>query len=92
MNGCQMDARPHPGPLPQERGNRELRFAVVKACGGTTAREFAGTNAALETSAGEFAGNASAFTLFPGERAGVRAGVETNCFSRSPCAHRGRAR
>jgi hydrogenase maturation protein HypF len=56
--------RPHPGPLPQERGNRSQPLGKSMAAGGST--DLGQTK------------TCDCCSLSPGERAGVRASVEQN--------------
>ena len=72
------DNRPHPGPLPQERGNHS---PVVNNTGNAGCREISRTNYELAAAAigtADFSQGARGHSLSPGERAGVRAVVTTN--------------
>jgi hypothetical protein len=88
-------ARPHPGPLPQEREEHPTdageferdRFAM---CHGVKWNEQAMAQAANETRT-----SADGFSLSPGERAGVRAGENKNqngCSFRTCASERHRRR
>ncbi len=72
------DARPHPGPLPQEREKRTPRHSTwnvvdLRAAVGTERRL-----AANATESNARFGDVTSLSLSPGERAGVRAGVSAN--------------
>jgi hypothetical protein len=71
----QMDARPHPGPLPQERENRRPHSRETTAHRSVT--RLAGTEpgVAKATKPDEFSSDAAWLTLSQGERAGMRASV-----------------
>jgi|WetSurMetagenome_2_1015567.scaffolds.fasta_scaffold924133_2 hypothetical protein len=70
--------RPHPGPLPRERGND---FTVTGNVGGTWFATFPKTKSnQAETARGaiRFQADADSYSLSPGERVRVRASVSTN--------------
>ena len=70
-----MNARPHPGLLPQERMNRSP-FSGDKNASGVPSRFGASlSEAAVATVLENFPNAAPALPLSPGERAGVRASV-----------------
>ena len=71
-----MNTRPHPGPLPQERGNNSPFSIEADASGCRTYAEANDTEAALATVDDNFSSTAAALTLSPGERAGVRASLD----------------
>ena len=76
----QMNARPHPGPLPQERENyRPLSRKTNVLC---SAKKFVANEqgAAMATKTNKFSRDAALLPLSPGERAGVRASVGSNSF------------
>ena len=67
------NARPHPGPLPQERGMR-LALSGDVGLGGCSSRLASSLKeAAIATGGQKFHKTGNSFTLSPGERAGVRA-------------------
>jgi hypothetical protein len=70
-----LKARPHPGPLPQEREDRSRRWwiNVALASGAAIARRR--SNPTNATTAFELTGAARQLSLSSGERAGVRASV-----------------
>ena len=78
MNRGQIDVRPHPGPLPQERENyRPLSRKTNMLC---SAKQFVANEqgAAMATKTNKFSRDAALLPLSPGERAGVRASVGSN--------------
>jgi len=75
---CGIDARPHPGPLPEERENRPPLFGETdvsgdRACLGANVRQTVTANTTTE-----FPNAAASFPLSLGERDGVRASVTTD--------------
>jgi len=84
-----VDARPHPGPLPQERVNRSP-FSGDKNASGVPSRFGASlSEAAVATVLENFSNAAPALPLSPGERAGVRASVSSDSIPPTPlCARR----
>src|ERR1035441_10249616 len=70
-----LKARPHPGPLPQEREDRSERLWPAADLGGGAAFARKRNNAPNATSAFELTGAARMLSLSSGERAGVRASV-----------------
>jgi hypothetical protein len=72
-----LQARPHPGPLPQERGNRSPVFIGAEVSGFSRRLETNDMKAATCMVAHRFFSDGQSFSLFPGERAGVRASVST---------------
>ena len=68
-------ARPHPGPLPQERENDSPRAGESAAPGKSTDSSGKIAKARSKPEAAEFRGSAAMLSLSPGERAGVRASV-----------------
>ena len=81
-----LHARPHPGPLPQERGRRSRRLWKPTRPGVGAASERKGSNATDATEAIELSNSARQFSLSPGERAGVRANLLlTLSFSPGEC-------
>ena len=77
-----MNARPHPGPLPQERGNRSQGFIGAEVSGFSPRLETNHMKAGTGMVAHEFFSDAQSFSLSPGERAGVRASVITIFFGK----------
>jgi hypothetical protein len=71
-----MNARPHPGPLPQERGNDSPFSGEADASGYRTYAEANDTEAAFATVADNFSSTPAALSLSSGERAGVRASLD----------------
>jgi hypothetical protein len=67
-----LHARPHPGPLPQERGRRARRLWKTTRPGVLSPSGRKGSNATDATEAIELSNSARKFSLSPGERAGVR--------------------
>jgi hypothetical protein len=68
-----LHARPHPGPLPQERGRRSRRLWKPTRPGVRAPSGRKGSNATDATEAIELSSSARQFSLSLGERAGVRA-------------------
>jgi hypothetical protein len=68
-------ARPHSGPLPQERGNRSQRFGEAGATACRTAFSTNDEGAAMAPKANELSSTGRKLSLSPGERAGVRASL-----------------
>ena len=79
-----LDVRPHPGPLPQERGNRSPRFVGAGAPGFRVAVSANEPQAETARAASEYHQSADACSLSPGERARVRAGVPTDFKTNQP--------
>src|SRR2546421_6252483 len=73
--GYLMNARPHPGPLPQERVNRWPLFRDQRGIGARTHFRASLSEAAIATAPENFSNAAAVLSLSPGERAGVRASV-----------------
>ena len=71
------DVRPHPSPLPQERGNRTPRFVPYGMLGNRSSH---GHNTKSVTATGivKLFSDMTTLSLSPGERAGVRASVNFN--------------
>jgi len=70
-----LHARPHPGPLPQERERRSRRLWKTTRPGVGAPSGWKGSNATDATEAIELSNNVRKFSLSPGERAGVRASL-----------------
>jgi hypothetical protein len=77
-----VDTRPHPGPLPQERGNRSPVADGSEMTGTRAPLGANGREAVTATATTKLSSNARSFPLSLGERVGVRADVITN-FPRS---------
>ena len=71
MSGCRMDARPHPGPLPQERENRQPPFGNVTTLGTRPLLEANERKTGLAELNARISRNVNLLSLSPGERAGV---------------------
>jgi len=71
-------ARPHPGPLPQERENHSPVTGDSEMTGSLALFGANDGKAVTAMTTTKFFGNAHSFPLSPGERAGVRASVTTN--------------
>jgi len=71
----EFNARPHPGPLPQERGRHSPRWWKPTPQGVGAVLERRSSNATDATKAIDFSTTARRFSLSPGERAGVRASL-----------------
>ena len=71
----QREVRPHPGPLPQERGRRSRRLWKTTSPGVGAPSGRKGSNATDATEAIELSNSARKFSLSLGERAGVRASL-----------------
>ncbi len=78
-----MNARPHPGPLPQERENRPAVAPKFKCDVIAGVREANGSGAAPPEQSSKFKGRPESFSLSRGERAGVRASVTSTFKTRS---------
>src|SRR3989442_435310 len=72
---CLVDARPHPGPLPQERVNCLAFSDVPIALGSPMRREAHLRKPATEHKTNETPEERDLFPLSPGKRAGVSADV-----------------
>ncbi len=70
-------SRPHPGPLPRERGNHSPAFKGTRAMGCSVTSGTNNRGTVVATGAILFARGARSFSLSRGERAGVRASVTT---------------
>ena len=77
-----MNARPHPGPLPQERENHppDSGDANLSKFSGRLMANVTGTEASTVTS--NLFSDTRSFSISPGERAGVRASVNTILFGK----------
>jgi len=75
------DARPHPGPLPQERENRSAGAGEIEHAKFIACLEAKSSEAALARETNEFQKRAESSTLSSGERAGVRASVKPIFFT-----------
>ena len=78
-----VNARPHPGPLPQERVNHPPLSDDTDAHSGPPSRPAQAKEAAIATVGENFPCDAAAFSLSPGERAGVRGSVNSD-FTSAP--------
>src|SRR5205823_3123342 len=81
-----MNARPHPGPLPQERVNCSPLSGDKNGIGARTHFRASLSEAAIAAAPENFPGAAAVLSLSPGERAGVRASVPLIFFP--PRTHR----
>jgi hypothetical protein len=72
-----MNARPHPGPLPQERENHLPASGKATVLGPSISFHAKKKAAAIATAANEFWSDVERLSLSPGERVGVRASVTT---------------
>jgi hypothetical protein len=74
----EMNVRPHPGPLPQEREKRPPRVGATDALGRRSIFRERLNQAAIATVTPKLSCDAPTLSLSPGEKAGVRASVNTN--------------
>ena len=81
-----MNARPHPGPLPQERVNCSPLSGDKNGVGARTHFRASLSEAAIAAAPENFPGAAAVLSLSPGKRAGVRASVPLIFFP--PRTHR----
>jgi hypothetical protein len=77
---CEMDVRPHPGPLPQERESRRPRLASFDALESIRFVRAGIKKAVTATLTVKFSRGFDSLSLSRGERAGVRAGVTSKPF------------
>ena len=72
----EVNARPHPGPLPQERENRSPMSGDTDALSFPNSCETKAREATIAKATSRFSDATALLSLSPGERAGVRASVE----------------
>jgi hypothetical protein len=73
-----MNARPHPGPLPQERANRSPGLGDTNALSFGRAFGAMTHNAVTATMTAKLTSDCNWLSLSSGERAGVRADVKSS--------------
>jgi len=76
MQKSQINARPHPCPLPRERENRPQITGATNIPCKQARLEAKGIETVIAQWTNELSNNAAWLTLSPGERAGVRASVD----------------